>query len=187
MKKIKWNSPVILWFVVISGIVLGLDYVTGGSTTTKFFSVYKGSLSDPLFYVRLIGHVFGHADIQHYLNNMMMILLIGPLLEEKYGGDRLMIIMAAVAVITGVVHVFIGGNSALLGASGIVFAFILLSSTTGRRKENEIPVTLILVALLYMGEQIYQIIFVKDTVSQLTHIIGGLIGAGFGMMVNTKR
>ena len=43
MKRIKWNSPVILGFVVICGIVLALDYVTAGSTTTKFFSVYKGS------------------------------------------------------------------------------------------------------------------------------------------------
>ena len=187
MKRIKWNSPVILGFVVICGIVLALDYVTAGSTTTKFFSVYKGSLSDPLFYVRLVGHVFGHADISHYLNNMMMILLIGPLLEEKYGGDRLMIIMAAVAVITGIVHIFISGNTALLGASGIVFAFILLASTTGSRKGNEIPITLILVALLYIGEQVYQGVFVKDSVSQITHIIGGLIGAGFGMMVNTKK
>lgn len=187
MKRIKWNSPVILWFVLICGVVLLLNYATAGATNNLLFSIYKSSFKDPLFYIRIFGHVLGHANIEHYLNNMMMLLLVGPLLEEKYGSSKMITIMAVVAVVTGIVHIFLQGNTALLGASGIVFAFILLASTTGRRKDNEIPVTLILVALLYIGEQVYQGIFLKDTVSQLTHIVGGIIGAGFGMMVKTKN
>lgn len=186
MKRIKWNSPVVLWFTLLCGATLILNYVTAGASNTLLFSVYKSSFKDPLFYVRLFGHVFGHASVDHYINNMMMLLLVGPLLEEKYGSNRLMTIMAVVAVVTGLVHIFLQGNTALLGASGIVFAFILLASTTGRRKENEIPMTLILVAILYIGVQVYEGIFVKDTVSQLTHIVGGVIGAGYGLMLKSK-
>ena len=58
----------------------------------------------------------------------------------------------------------------LLGASGVVFALILLSSFTSM-KEGEIPLTFILVAALYIGQQIYQGIFVNDNVSNLTHIL----------------
>ncbi len=186
MKRIKWNSPVILWFVLICGLVLCLNIFTNGYTNSTFFSIYKSSYTNPLFYIRLLGHVLGHANLEHYLNNMMMILLVGPLLEEKYGSKKLITIMVVVAIVTGLVHIFLNGNSALLGASGIVFAFILLASTTGRRKDNEIPFTLILVAILYIGGQIYEGIFTKDTISQLTHIIGGLIGAGYGLILKTK-
>ena len=83
------------------------------------------------------------------------------------------------AVVTGVAHVFISPNSALLGASGVVFAFILLASVTGR--EKGIPMTLILTAILYIGREIYTGIVSQDSISQLTHIIGGISGAVLGM------
>lgn len=66
-----------------------------------------------------------------------------------------------------------------MGASGVVFAFILLSSMTGFRS-REIPMTFIIVAVVYLGGQIYDGLFVKDNVSQLTHIVGGLVGSILG-------
>ena len=80
MKKITWNSPVILSFVLVSGAALLLNWASGGWANRYLFSVYSGSLLDPLFYVRLFGHVLGHASLSHYSGNMILILLIGPLL-----------------------------------------------------------------------------------------------------------
>ena len=74
----------------------------------------------------------------------------------------------------------------MLGASGVVFAFILLSSFVGF-KEGKIPFTFILVALLYIGEQIYQGFFVQDNISNLTHILGGIVGALLGYVMNKGR
>ncbi len=74
----------------------------------------------------------------------------------------------------------------MLGASGVVFAFILLSSFAGF-KEGKIPFTFILVALLYIGEQIYQGFFVQDNISNLTHILGGIVGALLGYVMNKGR
>ena len=68
---------------------------------------------------------------------------------------------------------------ALCGASGVCFAFILLSSLTSFR-EGEIPLTFILVALLFLGQEVVQGVMVQDDVSNLSHVIGGLIGAGMG-------
>lgn len=181
MKKIVWNSPLILSFALVSGLALLLNIVTGGVSNRLVFSVYQGRLSDPLFYVRLIGHVLGHANLQHYTNNMMLFLLVGPLLEEKYGWKQLGIIMLVVALVTGIVHILLDGNHMLLGASGIVFAFILLASVTGTKGSYDIPFTLIIVVILYVGEQVYQGIFVQDGISQLTHIVGGFVGALFGL------
>ena len=63
----------------------------------------------------------------------------------------------------------------LFGASGVVFAYIVLASVCGFR-QREVPITFIIVAAVYLGQQVYQGIFDTDNVSQLTHIIGGVIG-----------
>lgn len=184
MNKIRFNSPVVLGFAFISACALAAGYLTHGQSNILLFSVYKGSFKDPLFYVRLFTHVFGHANISHYSNNMILLLLVGPLLEEKYGSGRLAGIMAAVALITGIVHILLPGNSALLGASGIVFAFILLSSVTGSGKG--IPLTTVIVAVIYITQQIYDGVTAADNISQLTHIIGGTIGAVYGLTMKRK-
>ena len=71
----------------------------------------------------------------------------------------------------------------LLGASGIVFALILLSSIS-RTEGGAIPVTFILVAILYIGQQVWQAITVRDNVSYMAHIAGGAVGAGLGFLLN---
>jgi len=75
---------------------------------------------------------------------------------------------------------------ALCGASGVVFAFILLVSFTNVR-EGEIPITVILVALIFIGQQVYEGIFLRDNVSNLSHILGGVVGAVAGYKLNVKR
>lgn len=186
MKKIRWNSPVILSFALLSGIVLGLNILTHGYTNRMFFSVYASSPTNPLFYVRLIGHVLGHASLEHYTSNMILFLLVGPLLEEKYGSGKLLSIIILVAVITGLVHIFIKGNSALLGASGVDFAFMILASITGSTNDHSIPLTFLIVAAIYIVQQVFTGITAHDQISQLTHIVGGTVGAIYGLFLNKK-
>ena len=181
--RISFNSPVILGFVLLCFAALLLSDFTGGKTTAMFFSVYRASLTDPLTYVRFIGHVFGHAGWDHLMGNIMLILVVGPLLEEKYGGENMLLVILATAVVTGVVHFIFFPQIQLLGASGVVFALILLSSFTSI-KNGEIPLTFILVAVIYIGQQVYQGLFIQDNVSNLTHIIGGFVGAGLCYAMN---
>ena len=177
------NAPITMAFVSICIIALGFDYLTGGKSTIMVFSTYGSSWLNPLTYVRLVCHVFGHGGVSHLVSNMLYILLLGPILEEKYH-DRLIVVILTVAVITGVVHNIIQPNVLLLGASGVVFAFILLASVTG--KEHGIPVTLILVAILWLGQEFYEGFTASDNISQLTHIIGGVSGAILGMVFKHK-
>ena len=86
--KISFNSPVVLWFSIICLISLILGYLTNGVSTDLVFSVYRSSLANPLTYVRFIGHVFGHANWEHFLGNITLLLVIGPMLEEKYGSGE---------------------------------------------------------------------------------------------------
>ena len=185
MKKFKlyFNAPITLSFVGICLLALGLDFLTNGESTDAFFCTYSSSLINPFTYIRLIGHVFGHIDFSHFISNALYILLLGPMLEEKYH-DKLIIVILFTAIVTGILHNIFDPHVALLGSSGVVFAFILLSSITGERQG--IPVTLILVAILYLGEEFYSFITVSDNISQLTHIIGGLSGALLGLMFKDR-
>ena len=188
MKKIviRFNAPVILTFALLSLLALLLGNWTNGAATHQYFSVYRSSLSDPLTYVRFIGHVLGHADYEHYMGNMLLLLLVGPGLEEKYGSGTMVWMILVTALVTGLVHFVFFPGSARLGASGVGFMMIVLSSFTAMRR-GEIPVTLILVVIFYLGGEIMDGLFKKDNISQITHIVGGLCGLIFGFTVRRGR
>ena len=181
MKKlhIQYNSPVVLSFALLSLAALLLGRLTGGWTTHTLFCVYRAPLTDPFTYIRMVGHVLGHAGYAHYISNMTLLLVIGPPLEEKYGSGRLLGCILFTALVSGLVQFLFFPGSALLGASGIVFMMIVLSSLAGMR-EGAIPLTLILVVFSYLGGEVVDAVTLQDNVSHLTHILGGLCGAGLG-------
>lgn len=184
--RLSFNSPVILGFTLACFIVLILDKVTGSASTLAFFSVYRSSLASPLTYIRFFGHVLGHASWDHFFGNIMMLLVVGPLLEEKYGSANILFVILATALVTGVINFIFFPHVQLLGASGVVFAFILLASLTSI-EEEKIPLTFILVALIYIGQQVYDGLFIRDNVSNLTHILGGIVGSSLGYVMNKNK
>ncbi|MCR5676120.1 MAG: rhomboid family intramembrane serine protease [Lachnospiraceae bacterium] len=184
--RITFNAPVTLGFVFISFAVMLLGVITHGTVTNLLFVTWHSPLTSPLTYLRLFTYVLGHNSWQHYIGNMAYMLLLGPMLEEKYGSKKILGIMVITAAVTSLFNYIFFWDVALCGASGIVFAFILLTSFTSF-KEGEIPLTFILVFVFFIGKQIYEGIFVDDTVSNLSHIIGGLIGAVVGYRLNRKK
>lgn len=189
MKKksisITLNSPVVLGFAALCLLALLLGMFTGGKSTTLLFMNYRASLKSPLTYLRFFTHAFGHSGWDHFIGNMSYILLLGPVLEEKYGSERVLKVILLTAFVTGLINFIFFPGVALCGASGVVFAFILLTSFTSF-KNGEIPITFILVALIFLGQQVYEGLFVRDNISQLSHIIGGIVGAVTGYNLNKK-
>ena len=180
-----YNAPVTLTFALISFIVLVVGWLTLGKSTTLFFEVYRSKLGVAWF-IRLFGHVLGHSSLAHYASNMTLFLLLGPVLEEKDGGATLVEAFAIVAVISGLVNIIFFPGTALLGASGLVFMMIILVSASDLRA-GEIPISMILVIVIYLGSEVWSMISATDNVSQLTHIIGGLCGALFGGLLNSRK
>ena len=180
--RLSFNAPAVLTFTALCVIAQLISMLTRGESNRVLFSVYRASLLDPLTWVRCFTHVLGHAGWEHLLGNIMYILILGPMIEEKYGTATTAFIMAATALVIGVINMVFFPGVMLLGASGIVFAFILIASIT-IREDNTIPVTFILVAVLYLGQQIWQGLFQQDNVSQMAHIAGGAVGAGLGFLL----
>jgi membrane associated rhomboid family serine protease len=172
--RISYNAPVVLTFALAAVIVRLL----GDGVTGEWFTTH-GNLSDGLpSYVTLFTHIIGHGNWDHLLGNFMLILLLGPILEERYGSLSLLIMIAITAVISGFVDIALGDRT--LGASGIVFMMIVLASTANIRA-GAIPLTFIAVALLFVGAEVIKA-FNKDNISQLSHILGGVIGGAFGFL-----
>ena len=88
--RLQYNAPVTLTFFFLSLASLVLGCLTNNWTTSHLFSVYRSSMTDPLFYVRLFGHVLGHGGWDHFINNMLLFLVVAPPLEERYGSRTLL-------------------------------------------------------------------------------------------------
>lgn len=183
--RLTFNAPVILSLVAISFVATLLNYITGGRSGQLLFMTYHSALLSPMTWIRAFTHIFGHADWAHLVGNMSYILLLGPMIEEKYESRTVAEVIAVTALGTSLVNYIVFPNVALCGASGVVFAFILLSSFTSF-KEGEIPITFVLVAIFFIGQQIYEGLTIQDNISNMAHIVGGIIGGILGYGLNKK-
>ena len=194
--RITYNAPVILTYTLICVVITALDSSvfmsadnSPGGLSKFLFMVYPFGTAEmypgnPLSYFRLFSHAMGHANWAHLVGNFSFILLLGPILEEKYGSKLILLLLFITAFITGILNAALF-NNALLGASGEVFMMILLVSFTNARR-GTIPLTFILVALLFLGKEIYGALMTEDQISQFAHIIGGVCGGIFGYIISPK-
>jgi len=178
--RFRYNSPVILTFALLCAVVLVIDNLSGGWLISNFFTLQPGFAAGSfLSWLRLFTYVIGHANWTHLISNFSFILLIGPVLEEKYGSLPILAMMLVTALATAFLNLILV-HTGLLGASGIVFMLILLSSFTNIR-QGEIPITFILIIALYVVREFVNAL-TPNTVSQLAHIAGGVIGGAFGFL-----
>lgn len=178
IQNLNYNSILILSYFFISLLAYLLNLITSGKTNDILFSTYRSSIFNPLTYIRLFTHAIGHENWRHFSSNFLYILLIGPMLEEKYGTTNLLIMILVTAGITGIINSLLG-RKRLLGASGIVFMMIVLSSFVNI-EAGKIPITLILIFLFYIINEIIEGLFKKDKVSHLGHLLGAVCGFIFG-------
>jgi membrane associated rhomboid family serine protease len=185
--RIKYNAPTVLTFAFISAGVLLLNQTIAPALIRTWFAVPGRGGFDPgrlRNWLALATHIIGHAGWSHLISNFAFILLIGPILEENYGSLSLLVMILITALVTGILNILLF-PSYLLGASGVVFMMILLASFTNFTK-GEIPLTFILVMILYLGRELAAS-FRSDNISEFAHIVGGFCGSLFGFFRPTKR
>lgn len=181
--KVSYNAPVVLSFTILAVIVYVFTHVFLPPLLEWFVTYPNFNFFQLTSYFRLFSHILGHSNLDHLIGNFTYILLLGPILEEKYGSQNLLIMILLTAFITSILNMMFM-NSGLLGASGIVFLFIMLASFTSFR-DGEIPLTFILVFALFIGQEVMNG-FKNDQISQFAHILGGIVGSIFGFSHNKK-
>ncbi len=181
--KLTYNAPLVLTFCLLCTGLFIINEYTGESLNSVLMLHNDFSWTSITDWISLLGHAFGHADWQHLLGNLTFLLLLGPVLEEKYGTGQLGVMALITAVLTSIIQlIFFNYNSH--GASGLVFMCIILVSFVNV-KEKEVPLTFVLVFLLYIGQEIYSSL-TPDNISHYAHIMGGICGGIFGFVVMKK-
>lgn len=131
------------------------------------------------WYVSMLGYIFGHASLDQLLGNISLLLILGPIIELKFGTQRFVWMTIITALVTGIIHTLLWDNS-LFGFSGIAFMYIVLSTLLNIRN-REIPFTFILVLALYFTYFCMESLATLDTkVSHFAHLFGGAMGAFWG-------
>ena len=200
--RVTFNAPLTLCFAFICGIVLLADYFTKGQAVLRIFSsggaktsAYPFVFNSLLSYLRLFLHIFGSINFAHFVSNFAFILLLGPMLEEKYGSLVLALMMAVTSLVSGVINACFG-QSLLVGAGDIAFMMVLLSAFTSFSK-NEIPLSFILVLILYIGREIaisygngssfsYGQKDLNGEIRALSNVAGGICGSLFAFLAVPK-
>ena len=112
--KIRYNSPVVLTYAILALVCLALP--VSSFLGISLASPSRPAFSDPVFYARLFTYVLAHAGWTHFKGNLIMILLLGPLLEEKYGSWLLFEMMVITAAATALISAMVFHTS-LVGAA----------------------------------------------------------------------
>lgn len=176
---LKYNAPVTLTFALLSLLALALGELTDGWTTQNLFCFYKSSLSDYLTYPRAILHVLGNTSLTTCTGNVIVLLVIGPAAEERFGSAKVLTAVLLTAIAGALIMWFLFPDATLMGASGVLFMMMVLASFASMRG-GAIPITLILVLILYLGSEVVQAISGQAGLQELTHIAGGVVGTLLG-------
>lgn len=182
--RLVYNSPVILTYFILSVAILSLNSIVGGWIIPTFFTAGPINPLLPTSILGILLHILGHANWQHLTGNFILILLVGPLLEEKYGSLKMVLMIASTAFVTGVLNA-IFFSSGIVGASGIAFMMLILASFANSRS-GEIPVTFIFAVAVYIGNELLNSL-ADDNISQFGHILGGILGGVFGIWFAPSR
>lgn len=174
-----YNSPVVISYLIISIIAWLLNCITKSKSNKLLFSSYRSGILNPLTYIRLFTHAIGHIDLSHLIHNFLFILLIGPMIEEKYGSINLLIMLLITSLVIGLFNT-IFSNYSITGASGNVYMLIVLSSFSNI-SEGKIPITLVLILIFYVISEFKDRLIEGNKKTYHTgHLLGALCGIGFG-------
>lgn len=177
--KFDYNSPVIITYLALSLIACFLNFISHGKSNKLLFTSYRSSIFNPLTYIRLFTHSIGHIDLSHLIHNFLFILLIGPMIEEKYGSINLLVMLLITSLVIGLFNT-IFSNYSITGASGNVYMLITLSSFSNI-SEGKIPITLILILIFYiLSEFRDRLIEGNKTTYHTGHLLGAVCGIAFG-------
>jgi GlpG protein len=180
LRHLTVEAPVIVAYCLlcITIHILNLTVLRGIS-----FQMGVDSEMDPwnlLQYIRFLTHILAHDSIGHLKGNMTNLLLVGPAAEASFGHRVIVQVIVTVAISSAMTHLIVGRyNSRQLGATGVVFAMILLNSLVSA-KSGKIPVSFVLTSVLWLGDEAWKLFFSNDGISHSAHLTGGLIGTLYG-------
>mgnify|MGYP004460838541 FL=1 len=178
--------PVITVILVLINVGTYLYTEWKGSSLDAEFMIDMGAMYEPAFvegheYYRIITHFFLHFGLEHLVNNMIALLVLGYTLEQDIGRIRYLILYMLSGILAGFVSVYVnwslGENVVSCGASGAIYGLMgaLLMVLLKNRKQivrgDILRFGIYLVLSLYSGMQDTGI----DNTAHLSGVVAGFI------------
>ena len=197
--RLVFNSPAAIIFSLISILVFALDFFIAKGKLLSFLFTCPGnknciisfSVSNPLDYIRLFTRVFASESFSALLVNILFILILSPLMEERFGSVIVTLMMTFSALISGVINLVFSSLPAE-GAGPLVFLLIALSALSSLTKKD-IPLSWILVFVLYIVLRISRNMglvkdygFIQANMRTIADLAGGITGSIFALLVSPK-
>ena len=182
---INWMNLIIIG---VNIIVFALMEIFGDTDNITFMlkcgAAYTPWILDGQWY-RLFTSMFLHFGVSHLLNNMVLLLFLGDMLEEAAGKWRYLLIYLGGGLAGNIVSLLMdyrtGEMVVSAGASGAVFAviggiFVILIKQRGKVENLTLPRLVFVIFLsIYHGFQSTGI----DNAAHIGGLLGGIILAFF--------
>ena len=196
--KFIFDSPVVLVFSVVSAVIFISDLILKLNLSEKIFEC-PGAKSVPAFdfksalsYVKLVIYPFGGENSTSFFLNIGFILLLGPVLEERYGSIMLALMIFITSLVGGVLTACVS-MFGISGCGGIVFMMIILSVLSVFIKK-QLPVSWIFIFTLYLAFSLFSgkkisgfMPFMQNNVPVFIQLASGICGSLFGFFVCPKK
>lgn len=194
-KKFKFNfvfdSPVTISFSLLSVLLFVLNCLAfKGTLDVKILSSPTTSAGPIPFmatqissYLRLFLYAFGSQNFVGLLSNLLFLLMLGPVMEERYGSLVIGIMMAVSVLFSGVLNTCFCETS-LQGCMPIIFMMIFLNSFMSFSKKK-IPVSFLVIFVFYIAREVFGKTF-SEIVGLIICITGGLCGSLFAFLTSPK-
>ena len=180
---------IIIGLNVVIYIVLNMFLLQNGIDVISNFDNSWMAVKGNGEYYRIFTSMFLHADLDHLLNNMFILFVIGKRYEEIEGRYRFALVYFLGGILASIAslsyNMIMGNEIVSLGASGAIFALIGASVASVVKCKNKLKtiskrqIILFAIFSLYAG-------FANTGTDNIAHL-GGLI-AGFliGLAITEK-
>ncbi|MFH0412670.1 rhomboid family intramembrane serine protease [Corynebacterium sp. L4756] len=172
-------ASIVLWF--IAAFQAGsLTQVFGNSELVHNMMVWGPAFEIADHWWTPLSYAFMHLDIGHLTVNMIMLMLIGREVERHFGTVLFVALYISAAISSGLLILTLDFMSPTAGASGALFALmvLLISVYRSRGMDLRAPIVLVVVNVVYT--------FISSGVSLWGHLGGLFAGIILALCVTRK-
>ena len=172
------NSAVAL--IAVNCIVYLVTYMLFPALT-YYLAMIPSAVLYGHYYWQFVTYMFVHGGIWHLFSNMLGLFIFGSAVERSVGTREFLLFYFLTGTLSGIasffVYILTGTNAILLGASGALYALMLLFSVIYPRAVilvfGMLPVRAPVLVLLYFAIELFsQMGNYGGSVAHMTHLFG---------------
>jgi len=163
------NRSVVMPIVIINVIMFFLQILIGESFTNAFLLLSAEAFQRPWI---LVTSMFLHGGVAHLIFNMYVLLMFGPIIEQRIGPKRFLFIYFTAGIMASIVSTFF--YPAALGASGAIFGILgclAILRPKMRVYVGYVPMPMIIAAVVWAAGDLLGM-FIPSGTANAAHLFG---------------